>query len=113
MGWSVLAIVVITSLWGIIAFVRGVIGIDAGQSNNVEIPTTTFIGRRGGGTDGCVADEFGRNGRRKCEVSDTAHNSTSGTCKKENGDTHATLKCQYRCIDGGWIETDDRAQNTC
>lgn len=43
MGWSVLAIVVITSLWGIIAFVRGVLGIDSSaESNNIEIPITKF-----------------------------------------------------------------------
>ena len=40
MGWSLLAIIVITSLWGIIAFVRAVVGVDDGSTakTNVFVP---------------------------------------------------------------------------
>ena len=38
MGYAVIAMIVITSLWGIIAFVRSVVGIDAGESNNIVTP---------------------------------------------------------------------------
>ena len=41
MGWSVLAIIVVTSLWGIIAFFRGVVGIGTGSEileKDVKIP---------------------------------------------------------------------------
>lgn len=42
MVWSLVAIIVIVSLWGIIGFVRGVLGIDAGSDevNDVEVPGT-------------------------------------------------------------------------
>lgn len=43
MGWSVLAIVVITSLWGLVAFVRNIIGIDAGKAGVIELPTVTKL----------------------------------------------------------------------
>ena len=40
MVWSLVAIIVIVSLWGIIAFVRSVLGIEPGQANDVEVPAT-------------------------------------------------------------------------
>ena len=42
MVWSLVAIIVIVSLWGIIAFVRSVLGFDsgAGEENDVVLPTT-------------------------------------------------------------------------
>ena len=66
MGWSVLAIVVITSLWGLVAFVRNFLGIGPGQANNLTLPTviggnsrstdffeyTDDTGSTGGGTTG-------------------------------------------------------------
>ena len=39
MGWAVLAIVVITSLWGLVAFVRNIVGINAGEANDFSLPT--------------------------------------------------------------------------
>ena len=44
-GYSIIAIVVITSLWGIIAFVRGAVGIDdgSGAEGTVRVPTVGFI----------------------------------------------------------------------
>ena len=44
MVWSLVAIIVIVSLWGIIAFVRGVLGIDAGLDdvNDVPVPGTVL-----------------------------------------------------------------------
>ncbi len=44
MVWSLVAIIVIVSLWGIIAFVRGVLGIDAGldEVNDVPVPGTVL-----------------------------------------------------------------------
>lgn len=42
MIWSLIVMVIITSLWGIIIFFRNLIGIDEGASNNVEIPTVDF-----------------------------------------------------------------------
>lgn len=38
MGYAIIAMVLITSLWGIIAFVRNVVGIDAGDANNIQTP---------------------------------------------------------------------------
>ena len=42
MVWSLVAIIVIVSLWGIIAFVRSVLGIEQGPSNDVEVPGTVL-----------------------------------------------------------------------
>ena len=42
MGWSVLAIIVVTSLWGIIAFFRGVVGIGTGDPNDIVVPSVDF-----------------------------------------------------------------------
>lgn len=45
MGWSLLAIIVITSLWGIIGYVRSVAGIDGdAPANVVTVPGTGFLG---------------------------------------------------------------------
>ena len=57
MVWSLVAIIVIVSLWGIIAFVRSIFGIDTDldKTNNVLIPTTEIQGtgtQRGGGGGG-------------------------------------------------------------
>ena len=41
-GYSIIAIVVITSLWGIIAFVRLAFGIRPGPANDVMVPTAVF-----------------------------------------------------------------------
>lgn len=41
MMWGVIALVVLTSLWGIIIFIRNVIGIDAGKTNPIQLPTVT------------------------------------------------------------------------
>ena len=38
MIWSVVALILITSLWGIIGFVRNVLGIGVGDANDVEVP---------------------------------------------------------------------------
>lgn len=44
MGYSLAAIFVIVTLWGIIGFVRGVLGINAGKAtNSIDLPTTNFI----------------------------------------------------------------------
>ena len=43
MGYSIIAIVVLTSLWGIVVFVRAVVGIDTGEANQVVVPTATFL----------------------------------------------------------------------
>ena len=42
MVWSLVAIIVIVSLWGIIGFVRGVLGIGVGEANDVEVPGTVL-----------------------------------------------------------------------
>ena len=42
MVWSLVAIIVIVSLWGIIAFVRSVLGIEPGSANDVEVPGTVL-----------------------------------------------------------------------
>ena len=42
MVWSLVAIIIIVSLWGIIAFVRSVLGIEAGTANDVEVPGTVL-----------------------------------------------------------------------
>ena len=41
-GYAVLALVIITSVWGLIAFVRAIVGIDEGSSNSIEIPGVKF-----------------------------------------------------------------------
>ena len=47
MGWSVLAMVIVTSLWGIIAYVRSVVGIDNdAPANPVELGSTCVIDPR-------------------------------------------------------------------
>ena len=44
MGWSVLAIIVITSLWGIIAYFRSATGINGDANvNQVEVSTVKFF----------------------------------------------------------------------
>ena len=41
MGWSVLAIIVITSLWGIVSFVRNIVGIDGQErAGAITLPST-------------------------------------------------------------------------
>ena len=44
MGWALLAIIVITSLWGIIGYVRGAFGVGTGEDiqDDVFIPRGTF-----------------------------------------------------------------------
>ena len=42
MIWGIIAIVVLTSLWGIIVFVRRLVGITAGTSNPVTVPGVDF-----------------------------------------------------------------------
>ena len=42
MVWSVVAIIVITSLWGIIGFMRGIFGIGPGEPNDIPIPGTVL-----------------------------------------------------------------------
>ena len=42
MIWGLIAVVVLTSLWGLIGFIRGVFGFDAGQANNIELPQVDF-----------------------------------------------------------------------
>ena len=42
MIWGIIAIVVLTSLWGIIAFVRSLVGIEGGTSNDISIPDVTI-----------------------------------------------------------------------
>ena len=46
MVWSLVAIIVIVSLWGIIAFVRSVLGIGPGKANDVEVSGTVLRGSR-------------------------------------------------------------------
>ena len=38
MIWSLIAILIITSLWGIIVFLRGVLGIENQTSNDITLP---------------------------------------------------------------------------
>ena len=58
MVWSTVAIIIIVSLWGIIAFVRAVFGIDSGQDAQgpVFVPGTKLQGdqyiQQGGGLGG-------------------------------------------------------------
>ena len=42
MVWGIIAIIVLTSLWGIIVFVRNLAGIEAGVSNDIPLPGVTF-----------------------------------------------------------------------
>ena len=42
MVWALVAIIVIVSLWGIIAFVRSVLGIEPGEANDVVVPGTVL-----------------------------------------------------------------------
>ena len=42
MVWALVAVIVIVSLWGIIAFVRSVLGIEPGEVNDVGIPGTVL-----------------------------------------------------------------------
>ena len=42
MIWAVVAMFVITSLWGLIAFIRSLVGVDAGTANNVQVPKVDF-----------------------------------------------------------------------
>ncbi|MCY4577387.1 MAG: pilin [Candidatus Kaiserbacteria bacterium] len=42
MIWSLVAIIIIVSLWGIIGFVRSVLGIGVGEANDVEVPGTVL-----------------------------------------------------------------------
>ena len=42
MIWAVVAMFVITSLWGLIAFIRSLVGVDAGTANNVQVPGVQF-----------------------------------------------------------------------
>ena len=41
-GWSLIALLIITSIWGIIAFFRSIIGIEEGEVNSIQIPEVTF-----------------------------------------------------------------------
>ena len=54
MVWSLVAIIVIVSLWGIIAFVRSIFGIEADidKSNDVTVPGTIVNKSRSGGSGG-------------------------------------------------------------
>ena len=38
MIWAVVAMFVIVSLWGLIAFIRSIFGVEAGTANNVTLP---------------------------------------------------------------------------
>ena len=42
MIWAVVAMFVITSLWGLIAFIRGLVGVGDGTANNVKVPKVDF-----------------------------------------------------------------------
>ena len=42
MVWSLVAIIIIVSLWGIIAFVRSVLGIGPGEVEDVRVPGTVL-----------------------------------------------------------------------
>ena len=39
MGWSLLAMIVITSLWGLISFARSLVGIGNEGPNEIQLPT--------------------------------------------------------------------------
>lgn len=65
MVWGVLAIFVMSSIWGLVRFVRGTLGIDP-NATNMNIPTINGSG--GGGSSGgnsssgnCVPDPFSGN----------------------------------------------------
>ena len=42
MVWSVIAIFVLTTIWGLIAFVRNITGVNQGSSNEVTVPKVKF-----------------------------------------------------------------------
>ena len=42
MIWSVVAMFVITSVWGLIAFIRALVGVDAGTAEDIQIPGVEF-----------------------------------------------------------------------
>ena len=41
-GWSLIALLIITSIWGIIGFFRSLIGIEEGEVNSIQIPEVKF-----------------------------------------------------------------------
>ena len=44
MIWAVVALFVITSVWGLIAFIRALVGVDAGTANDIAVPGVDFPG---------------------------------------------------------------------
>ena len=42
MIWAVLAIFVLTTIWGLVAFVRNIVGVEEGDANNIDVPTVDF-----------------------------------------------------------------------
>ena len=42
MVWGTVAIFVLTTIWGLVAFIRNVVGVDAGQDNPIQVPGVDF-----------------------------------------------------------------------
>ena len=50
MMWGIVALLVLTSIWGIIIFLRNVLGIKAGTDNEIKVPGVQFPTSRSSGS---------------------------------------------------------------
>ena len=116
MGYSLGAIFVIVTLWGIIGFVRGVLGVGAGESvSGIDLPTVNW------GIDDNTTYEYiitqqdidtiKTNGGNISRLVPTSKGVTTKPCHQSNGDRGITYcrdtkKCCYKerncsCTEGG------------
>ena len=109
MGWAVLAIVVITSLWGIVAFVRNVVGVKEGVAGTISLPNVTDYESKtvfefeentstGGSNTGNANSSYNNNCYQPID---------SGRCERIAG------KQQTRCKDSTKCHTRNECENSC